>query len=67
MQREKTCPFGTPKCLGDMTIMFERSQVSGLSTCIPSQEVIVDPQFSTVHFRLQETHFLLIFMVSLEQ
>jgi hypothetical protein len=35
MQREKkTCRFGPPKCLEDMSIMFERSWVSGLSACV---------------------------------
>jgi hypothetical protein len=40
MQREKkTYRFGPSNCVEDMTIMFERSRASGLSTCIPGQEV----------------------------
>jgi hypothetical protein len=43
MQREKkTCHFGPPKCLKDMTTMFERSWVLGLSACIPGQEGTAD-------------------------
>jgi hypothetical protein len=39
MQREKkTCRFGPLNCLKDMTIMYEKSQVSGLFACIPGQE-----------------------------
>jgi hypothetical protein len=109
MQREKkTRHFGLPSCLEDMTTMYEKSQVSSVSACIPGQEgtaystpfgrqeedlseehheeqvtpssstsknlkinhmlicsnrLIVDkikpkdPQFSTVHSRLQEAHF----------
>jgi hypothetical protein len=43
MQREKkTYRFGLSNCLEDMTIMYERSRVSGLSACIPSQEGIAN-------------------------
>jgi hypothetical protein len=43
MQREKkTYRFGPPNYVEDMTIMFERSRVSGLSTCIPDQEGTAD-------------------------
>jgi hypothetical protein len=43
MQREKkTCRFGPPNCLEDMTIMYEKSRVLGLSACIPGQEGTAD-------------------------
>jgi hypothetical protein len=43
MQREnKTCRFGPQNCLEDMTIMYEKSWVSGLSACIPGQEGTAD-------------------------
>jgi hypothetical protein len=43
MQREKkTYHFDSPNCVEDMTIMFERSRVSGLSACIPDQKGTVD-------------------------
>jgi hypothetical protein len=44
MQREKkTCRFGSPPSyLEDMTIMYEKSWVSGLSTYIPGQESTAD-------------------------
>jgi hypothetical protein len=43
MKREKkTCHFGPPNCLEDMTIINEKSWVSGLSTCIPGQEGTTD-------------------------
>jgi hypothetical protein len=43
MQREKkTCRFGPPNCVEDMTITFEMSRVSSLSACIPGQEGTAD-------------------------
>jgi hypothetical protein len=43
MQREKkTYHFDPPNCVEDITIMFERSRVSGLSACIPDQKGTVD-------------------------
>jgi hypothetical protein len=43
MQREKKAfHFGPPNCLKDMTIMYERSRVSGLSACILNQEGTAD-------------------------
>jgi hypothetical protein len=43
MQMEKkTCRFGSLNCVKDMTIMFERSRVSGLSACILGQEGTID-------------------------
>jgi hypothetical protein len=54
MQREKkTCHFGPPNYLEDMTIMYEKSWVSCLSACIPGQEGTAD---STPIKRLEEDH-----------
>jgi hypothetical protein len=39
---EKTCHSSPPNCLEDMTIMYEKSRVSGLSACIPDQECRAD-------------------------
>jgi hypothetical protein len=39
MQMEKkACYFSPPNYLEDMTIMYEKSQVLGLSACIPGQD-----------------------------
>jgi hypothetical protein len=41
MQREKkACHFRPPNYLEDMTIMYEKSWVLGLSACIPDQESV---------------------------
>jgi hypothetical protein len=42
LREKKTCHFGPPNCLEDMPIMYGKSQVSGLSACIPSQEGMID-------------------------
>jgi hypothetical protein len=40
MQTEKkACLLAAPHCLMEMEIMYERSHVSGLSTCIPGEGV----------------------------
>jgi hypothetical protein len=54
MQREKkTYHFGPPNYLKDMTIMYEKSRISGLSACIPGQEGTAD---STPIERQEEDH-----------
>jgi hypothetical protein len=54
MQREKkTYHFGPPNCLEDMTIMYEKSQVLGLSACISGQEGTTD---NTPIGRQEEDH-----------
>jgi hypothetical protein len=54
MQREKkTCRFSPPNCLKNMTIMYEKSRVLGLSTCILGQEGTTD---STPIERQEEDH-----------
>jgi hypothetical protein len=41
MQREKkVCRLAAPFCLMKMEIMYERSRVSGLSACIPDEDVV---------------------------
>jgi hypothetical protein len=41
MQREKkACRLAAPFYLTEMEIMYERSRVSGLSTCIPGEGVV---------------------------
>jgi hypothetical protein len=39
---EEDMSFWSPNCVEDMTIMFERRQVSCLATCIPGQEGTAD-------------------------